>query len=759
MGLDVRTLFITLTVTMCVSQGFILYLLWLGYPALGLRSFCAGGASIILGLGLIAARGMVPDMVSIVAANILVVFGYGMFWDGFRRFLERPPLPLINVLVCLATAFGLTWLTLHGATYSLRSAVVRLVIAFFTAAICRELLTGDNGKYGRPQRVLGWLYLVETFFYFFGAALDQGLGSSQELMGVRGLQSFFYLIPICYVIIWTVGLVMMIGERLQMELIAAKEAALQASGAKSEFLASMSHEMRTPLAALTGMLHLLGSADARDDQARYLEAATSSAGILAALINDVLDMSRIEAGKLTLERTVFDPRRLITEALYPFGYMAKRKGLDFSLDVAAAPGHLVGDPQRLRQVALNLAGNALKFTGQGRVAVTLSGEEAGDGRFLLRLCVEDTGIGIPADKVPLIFDTFSQVHGDAAFGGTGLGLSICRRLAEAMGGEISVSSEPGKGSRFYFTAPFDLAGDSQVQVFQATEAAAGREGDRLSEIAPMRVLLAEDFELNRLFITQVLEKAGHSVTAAENGAQAVELAAQERFDLILMDLQMPVVGGIEATAGIRALDDPAKAATPVVALTAYAFASERERCLAAGMNDHLTKPVHLDDLARILARFVPKGRPAALQAECRADSRAEPRPACVPDKEATGGLVDWEFTLDLMGGDHENLDAYCGNILNLLPAEIEVLAKALADGDMERFAVKSHSMRSLAASLGANALAATLDNAEQAGKCRDAGLAAGLLASILRDFDRILAEVAAYQEAQNSGEAGEAATG
>jgi signal transduction histidine kinase/ActR/RegA family two-component response regulator len=734
MGLDVRTLFVALCATMLVGLALILYLRRLGYPVPGIGSFIAGQALVVLGFGLIATRGVTPDLVSIVAANTCLILGHAFFWTGFRLFLDRRPRPLLAAPVCLAAFLGLSWFTFHTWLYAPRAAIVRFGVGFFCAAISRELLLGGDRKYGRPQRVLGWLYSATAVVVLLRAGYDLFLGDTVELMSDTGATSFFLLIPICYATVWIAGLVMMVGERFQVELLAAKEAAVRASRAKSEFLANMSHEMRTPLTGLTGMLQLLEGTSLDTLQEEYLGAAVSAADNLTALINDVLDMSRIEAGKLTLTESVFAPRRLFSEALYPLGHMARQKGLDFLLAASSLPGHLLGDPNRLRQVAVNLVGNAVKFTKSGAITVTLSGSEANAGRVQLELRVEDTGIGIEAGKISMIFETFSQAHPEAAHGGTGLGLSISRRLAEAMGGTIEAASEPGQGSRFSFKASFALPDDDQIRDFAAIAGPADQRLDPLAQIPPRRILLAEDVELNRHFLTTILEKAGHTVTPAADGLAAVAAASRERFDLILMDIQMPGLDGIEAAIRIRALDDPAKAATPIVALTAYALESERERALAAGMNAHIAKPAPPQELARVMAglgRSVPGLAP-----------RATPRSA----PAGSSGVVRWDFALGLMNQDRANLVDYCGNIASLLPEEIGLLGKALDGGDLEFFSRASHSLRSVAASLGADGLAANLGAADQAGKNRDAAEAARLFAAIRGDFARLLAEIDAYLE-------------
>ena len=383
------------------------------------------------------------------------------------------------------------------------------------------------------------------------------------------------------------------------QLVIARTAAEAASRAKSQFLTTMSHELRTPLTGLIGFPELLLRKDYDPDELRrFLELQRDAGRTLLALVNDILDLSKIEAGKLELEQVPFEPRAILAgcEALVAHG--AKTKGLQLTVQIdATVPGWLLGDPTRLRQVALNLLSNAVKFTDAGSVALTARWIEPASGLPELRVAVTDTGIGIPADRFGRLFQEFSQVDDSTSrrFGGSGLGLAICRRLVELMGGRIGVESTVDRGSMFWFEIPATAASASAADhPVGAVEPAA----------AAQRILLAEDSSPVQILVTSVLEAAGHRVDVVDNGAAAVRAAATGAYDLILMDVQMPVLDGLAATREIRASEAGA-GRIPIVALTANATSSELERCKSAGMDVFLTKPVDLDLLLTTIQRLKP----------------------------------------------------------------------------------------------------------------------------------------------------------
>ena len=384
---------------------------------------------------------------------------------------------------------------------------------------------------------------------------------------------------------------------------AARDAAEAASRAKSDFLANMSHELRTPLNGVVGMLQLLTATPLSDDQRRYAATADASAAALLALINDVLDFSKIEAGKLVLDPVPFDVADATADAVAILAARAAAKGLAVScvIDPAAA-GRRVGPADRVRQVLVNLIGNAVKFTAAGSVTLTVTPEPA-EGEDTIRFAVADTGIGIPADRIDRLFQTFSQVDTSTTrqYGGTGLGLAICRQLAGLMGGRVGVDSAVGHGSTFWFTARLPV--DRTAAVPPPPAAVAVPTGRR------RHVLVAEDNDVNQMVVGEMLRRLGYGCELVGNGRAAVDAVAAAgggRFDLVLMDCQMPVMDGLEATAALRAAEVAAGTPRlPVVALTANALQGDRERCLAAGMDDYMSKPVDVRALAAKLAAWVP----------------------------------------------------------------------------------------------------------------------------------------------------------
>ena len=375
-------------------------------------------------------------------------------------------------------------------------------------------------------------------------------------------------------------------------LVNQEQAAEAAVRSKRDFLANVSHEMRTPLNGVIGITELLLETEIDSEQRNYLNIVKSSGESLLSVINDILDFAKVEAGKVRVDATAFSLRQLLEETLRTLSFAARKKGLQLKQEIdPGVPNDLIGDAGKLQQVLINLAGNAIKFTELGNVTIRV--EQANQmEKIFLHFTVTDNGIGIPPEKQSAIFEAFTQADQSTSrlYGGTGLGLAICSRLVGLMGGRIWVESEVGAGSRFYFTAQFELGEkpvESRIADVSAVRPATMAGGER----AGLRILLAEDNEVNRVLAVKMLENRGHRVVTASTGKQAIKIVEGGEIDVVFMDIQMPEMDGLQATAEIRKREAGSGMRVPIVAMTAHAMETQRKECLEAGMDQILTKPI------------------------------------------------------------------------------------------------------------------------------------------------------------------------
>ena len=518
------------------------------------------------------------------------------------------------------------------------------------------------------------------------------------------------------------------------ELAHATAAAERADAAKSEFLARMSHEIRTPMNGVLGMLDVLRSSVRDAEQAHYADTAYGCAASLLTIIDDILDFSKIEAGKLELETLDFDLHALLRRLVLLWGHEAERKHLALELVIAAdVPRALAGDPTRLMQVLGNLVSNGLKFTAQGFVCVRLEREPAPGPDVLVRFTVEDSGIGIPREAQRTLFSAFSQAESSTSrrFGGSGLGLAICRQLLTMMGGEIELTSAPGRGSRFSFTLPFAVASHPVAPAGAADESAAQPSGR-----FELPVLVVDDNEVNREVAGVILAAWGCRVLYAADGREALERLRTSAPALVLMDCHMPHLDGFECTRAIRTREQEARAARlPVIGVSASTAREERERCMRSGMDDFLPKPINRAAIGALLQRWLRPTAPAV--------PGAPAVPAAAP--AAAGALLDLAHLEEMRAAAGEDFARLVARFEETSREQLEGMRAALARHDAQALRRLAHKLKGAASALGASALAGHCARIERRAKAGAAIEAAelGQLAALREPSCAQLARIAA----------------
>jgi len=490
------------------------------------------------------------------------------------------------------------------------------------------------------------------------------------------------------------------------------EELLFAKQAKEQFLANMSHEIRTPMNGINGMVNLLTETNPSDEQVKYLTAIKNSADNLKVIINDILDLSALESGKLKFEKIGFRVSDLIPQVVEMFLPQAKEKGI--KLDYDFVPGSeivLMGDPTRLSQVLINLISNAIKFTYSGEIKINARISKKINEIAYAHFEVTDTGVGIPGDKLESIFDSFSQADESITrkFGGTGLGLSIVKQLVDLQNGSIYVTSKENDGSSFSFTIPYEIGTTEDLIIDQTNK----HERKIENQLTDMEVLIVEDNDINRLYATNIVKKWGCRVDEAENGLICLEKLKKKDYNVILMDVQMPVMDGFETTVAIRNSFEKPKSETPIIALTANAIKGDNEKCITLGMNNYLSKPFVPEDLFNIISKFY--GSVSSSSYPGPKVEKPSEKEAGIPD----GILIDLTYLNSISNNDSSFTIEMINTFLEATPESLEQMNNAMDNGDLSTVGLLAHKIKPSLTFMGINSLKELVVEIETMGKAKE----------------------------------------
>jgi signal transduction histidine kinase/ActR/RegA family two-component response regulator len=603
MLLDLRTVYFS-SATVLIGFTATLLVLWSSDRSRR-ELICFAFAFALLSAGFLFGpmRDVLPEPVALFAGNTSISLGLLAVWRGCRHIAGKAPLPAAELAAFAVLTGLLYWFTFVHLDTKARILTGSLVVVAVCGVSFVDLYSNTALRRLRSTRLLLGCLGVAFLLFLIRSAVTVNQPPIADYMHPPAAVVVGLVLTLAIYISMALGVCWLTFERMSLELTlrnaALEESRLaerEANRAKSAFLANMSHEIRTPMNGIIGCTEVLLDMTPTPEQLPYLTMLRDAEGLLLAIINDILDFSKLETANITLESAPVELAKAIEGTAALLRNQADEKGLTLTTAIdPALPAWLMGDPTRLRQILLNLVGNAVKFTRKGRVSVSAERLALAEGA-LIRFAVSDTGIGIALDRRHLLFRDFSQVHETTSFGGTGLGLAICKRLVEAMGGEIGFDSEVGRGSRFWFTLP----------LAEPETPAAAASSETAPDAAPgVRILVAEDVQVNQVIIERLLSRAGHHVTLVEDGAAALAAVKAQPFDLVLMDMRMPVMDGVSATEAIRRLPGRERD-IPIVGLTANATPEDAARCREAGMNDYLIKPVDRPTLLDMVARCAAK---------------------------------------------------------------------------------------------------------------------------------------------------------